>query len=244
MSYLNKGYKETVEYKLGYISKKVKFLTRRPELDFEMNSLICNGEVTADQAIQGVLSLTKAFVDDDPQIYSCGYDINHAKEISDMLNYRFESLTSRYENERSELSNIKSYLKKVEFMITSDYVSSKQQETSEKKLSIFLNCLHTILNHNKYIPNEPFPFEGTNLKVSPRLHTHSHSVLITPEKAEEAIVILHDDKPRKLFAEYGQDESAEAFVSQYYGSDGAFALHYRSFLDCRNRYPNQKQLFL
>ncbi len=213
--------------------KKIKFKKHRPEMTAELQTLIEDKRIDADDALHGLQILTKAFICDKSTPYdNMPYDVEHSKRICAAL-WNIDELSKPVESRDDHSLYRRAYLQNVE-MLVNEVDETFHEDKKLDKLFTFAECFRDMSNLYMGVADGVAPYEGVTLKISDRIYHHKHSVVVLPNDPSQAVAALFfDEKPRLLFAEYDKKESAETVIKELYGTDGAYAEHYKSFLDCR-----------
>lgn len=121
--------------------------------------------------------------------------------------------------------------------IVSEMLEANKEYEAKDVLTLFAHNLREVAQifHPWHLA-----YDGTIIKHSSKIGTHLESILLLPKDPKDAVAYLHGDKIRPLYTEYAEAESAETVVQKYYGTDGLYAQHYRTFLNCSKQYPDQK----
>ena len=112
--------------------------------------------------------------------------------------------------------------------------SSFTGETKQVKLMSLAKYFRFMQNGTNYelrnFDLQKYRLEDDRLQISSSIGTHGNSVLIRSKNPDDSVTALFNDNLRFLNHKNYEQLSTVEFVDCYYGRDGAFAKHYRSFL--------------
>ena len=188
--------------------------------------------LTFNQSMEGMILLS--------DLIACGQVIrpkNVAFKIGEMVwDLREEIFPGK--------DSLAAYAKDLEDLIAQKDATLKSPEKTKQFKQLAYSLSTIVFNaglasyEGSYLKTSQCNIENsiTDVEVEP-------SVIIIPANPEDAVAYIdRDNTSRILYAQYDPENSAEDFVYNFYGTNGSFAEHHWSFLDCSNYYPNQKRL--
>jgi hypothetical protein len=232
----------SMKERLNFYESKIKLRTVRPFILADIQLLQRNDQLNFDDVHNCLKILTSALLLEDGQFYDSKVTDRIVSLLPGLVFLNKDDPAHRkrrgYHGDYIHPENLNDYFSSVESIITKVEIEVPKNVQKDK----FAILAENMRDISGAMASWKFPmvYNGDNLKISNTIGTHLNSAIILPVDPKEAVSALFGDNIRAVFAEYDEKESAETYIQNYYGTDGLYADHYRAFLNCKKRYPEQK----